>query len=57
MASNGIAERRGLEAPLSERLHRMLLLRHGAPCASTWQGQAAGVPGFAVNLASFQDGA
>ena len=51
------ARRAGLEAPLAERLHRMLLLRHGAPSASVWQGQAAGVPGFVLNLASFQDGA
>ena len=33
------ALRAGLELPLSERLHRMLLLRHGAPSASIWQGQ------------------
>ena len=45
------ARRAGLEAPLAERLHRMLLLRHGAPSASVWQGQAAGVPGFVLNLA------
>src|SRR6476660_7213975 len=37
------ARRAGLEAPLSERLHRMLLLRHGAPSAPIWQGQTAGV--------------
>ena len=51
------ARRAGLEAPLAERLHRMLLLRHGAPSASVWQGQTAGVPGFVLNLASFHDGA
>jgi hypothetical protein len=49
------ARRAGWEAPLSERLHRMLLLRHGAPFAPIWQGQDAGVPGFVLNLASFHD--
>ncbi len=51
------ARRAGLEAPLSERLHRMLLLRHGAPSAPIWQGQTAGEPVFVLNLASFHDGA
>ncbi|HEY2618964.1 MAG TPA: TSCPD domain-containing protein [Acetobacteraceae bacterium] len=51
------ALRAGLEVPLSERLHRMLLLRHGAPSAPIWQGQADGVPGFVLNLASFHDAA
>jgi ribonucleoside-diphosphate reductase alpha chain len=45
----------GLEVPLAERLHRMLLLRHGAPAAAVWRGQAADKPGFVLNLASFHD--
>ena len=49
------ALRAGLEVPLSERLHQMLLLRHGAPSAPIWQGQGDGVPGFVLNLASFHD--
>ncbi len=49
------ALRAGLEAPLAERLHRMLLLRHGAPTTPVWRGQNDGVPGFALNLASFHD--
>ena len=43
--------------PLSERLHRMLLLRHGAPSGSVWQGQTDETPGFVLNLASFHDAA
>src|SRR6476659_3476127 len=39
------ALRAGLELPLAERLHRMLLLRHGAPTASVWQADQTGVPG------------
>ena len=49
------ALRAGLEVPLSERLHRMLLLRHGAPSAPIWQRRDGAVPGFVLNLASFHD--
>jgi ribonucleoside-diphosphate reductase alpha chain len=51
------ALRAGLEIPLSERLHRMLLLRHGAPSAPVWQGESGTEPAFVLNLASFHDGA
>lgn len=51
------ALRAGLEMPLSERLHRMLLLRHGAPTAQVWQGHTDETPGFVLNLASFHDAA
>src|SRR5215472_4656770 len=51
------ALRTGMDVPLSERLHRMLLLRHGAPSAQTWRGQQDSVPGFVLNLASFHDAA
>ncbi len=49
------ALRAGLEMPLSERLHRMLLLRHGSPSTAIWQGRDGTVPGFVLNLASFHD--
>jgi ribonucleoside-diphosphate reductase alpha chain len=49
------ALRAGIEAPLAERLHRLLLLRHGAPTEPIWQGQAAPIPGFVLNLVSFHD--
>ncbi|HTI80724.1 MAG TPA: TSCPD domain-containing protein [Acetobacteraceae bacterium] len=51
------ARRAGLETPLAERLHRMLLLRQGAPSLSVWRGDATDVPGFVLNLASFYDAA
>ena len=35
----------------------MLLLRHGAPSASVWQGRGEALPGFVLNLASFHDAA
>src|SRR5262249_36497976 len=47
------ALRAGLEVPLSERLHRMLLLRHGAPTEPVWLAGSEAVPGFVLNLASF----
>jgi ribonucleoside-diphosphate reductase alpha chain len=49
------AQRAGLDVPLAERLHRMLLLRQGAPSASIWRGHGARAPGFVLNLASFHD--
>ena len=49
------ALRAGLEVPLYERLHRMLLLRHGAPSAPIWQRRDCALPGFVLNLASFHD--
>jgi hypothetical protein len=51
------ALRAGLEVPLAERLHRMLLLRHGAPSTSVWRGESSQQPGFVLNLASFHDAA
>ncbi len=48
------AQHIGLEAPLAERLHRLLLLRQGAPTRSVWQGRADD-PGFVLNLAAFHD--
>ena len=49
------ALRAGLEAPLAERLHRMLLLRHGAPNEAIWLRRADLTPGFVLNLPSFFD--
>jgi len=49
------ALRAGLEVPLAERLHRMLLLRHGAPTSCVWRGECVSEPGFVLNLASFHD--
>jgi hypothetical protein len=49
------ALRAGLETPLAERLHRLLLLRHGAPSAQVWHRRPDMAPGFVLNLASFYD--
>jgi ribonucleoside-diphosphate reductase alpha chain len=49
------ALRAGIEAPLAERLHRLLLLRRGAPSEPVWQGQIGPVPGFVLNLVAFHD--
>src|SRR5690349_3753722 len=49
------ALRAGLELPLAERLHRMLLLRHGAPTALVWHAEQVKAPGFILNLAAFHD--
>ncbi len=49
------ALRSGLETPLAERLHRLLLLRHGAPAGPVWHGQSGPVPGFVLKLTSFHD--
>ena len=49
-----------LDARIAERLHRMLLLRRGAPTVGVWHGEAsahlaAEVPGFVLNLVGFLD--
>jgi ribonucleoside-diphosphate reductase alpha chain len=49
------ALRAGIEAPMAERLHRLLLLRHGAPTEALWQARSGTVPGFVLNLVSFHD--
>ncbi|HEY7578168.1 MAG TPA: TSCPD domain-containing protein [Acetobacteraceae bacterium] len=49
------ALRAGLELPLAERLHRMLLLRQGAPTGPIWQARDEAVPGFVLNLAAFHE--
>jgi hypothetical protein len=45
----------GLEVPLADRLHRLLLLRRGAPTEAVWRGEAGDAPGFVLNLPAFLD--
>lgn len=45
----------GTDAPLADRLHRLLLLRRGAPTESVWRQEAADGPGFVLNLPAFLD--
>ena len=45
----------GLAPGLAERLHRMLLLRRGAPGVAVWRGRAAEAPAFSLNLVGFLD--
>ena len=53
------ASRAGLDGRLglglAERLHRMLLLRRGAPGPAVWRGNAAEGPSFTLNLVGFLD--
>ena len=48
------ASRAGIETPLADRLHALLLSRRGAPSAPVWHGEA-GIPGFVLNLFAFHD--
>jgi ribonucleoside-diphosphate reductase alpha chain len=50
----------GFDIPLSDRLHRLLLLRRGAPTDAVWRLQAGDGPGgdgpgFVLNLPAFLD--
>ena len=45
----------GLDTRIGEQLHRLLLLRRGAPCPGIWRGGAIGTPGFTLNLVGFLD--
>jgi ribonucleoside-diphosphate reductase alpha chain len=45
----------GFDIPLADRLHRMLLLRRGAPTEATWHLDADSAPGFVLNLPAFLD--
>ncbi len=49
------AKQAGIELPLTERLHAMLLTRRGAPAAPLWRGETPVCPGFTLNLAAFAD--
>jgi ribonucleoside-diphosphate reductase alpha chain len=45
----------GIEAPLADRLHRLLLLRRGAPTEPVWHEDANDGPAFVLNLPAFLD--
>lgn len=45
----------GLDVPLAQRLHALLLTRRGAPEAGIWQGRIGELSGFVLNLAAFHD--
>ena len=45
----------GLDIPLANRLHRLLLLRRGAPTEAVWRLDAEDEPGFVLNLPAFLD--
>jgi ribonucleoside-diphosphate reductase alpha chain len=45
----------GFDIPLADRLHRLLLLRRGAPTEAVWRLQAEDGPGFVLNLPAFLD--
>lgn len=45
----------GFDIPLADRLHRLLLLRRGAPTEAVWRLQAEDAPGFVLNLPAFLD--
>jgi ribonucleoside-diphosphate reductase alpha chain len=45
----------GLDIPLADRLHRLLLLRRGAPSEAVWRNKAGDAPGFVLNLPAFLD--
>ncbi|WP_428487914.1 TSCPD domain-containing protein [Rhodopila sp.] len=49
------AREAGLDTALADRLHRLLLLRRGAPTKAVWQLDAAEGPGFVLNLPAFLD--
>ena len=49
------ARRAGIELPLEERLHALLLHRQGAPTDPIWRGQSEPEPGFVFNLPAFLD--
>src|ERR1700710_1529196 len=38
------------DIPLADRLHRLLLLRRGAPTEAVWRLEAEDAPGFVLNL-------
>jgi ribonucleoside-diphosphate reductase alpha chain len=45
----------GFDIPLADRLHRLLLLRRGAPTDAVWRLEAEDGPGFVLNLPAFLD--
>jgi ribonucleoside-diphosphate reductase alpha chain len=49
------AAKAGFDLPLADRLHRLLLLRRGAPTEAVWRLEAEDGPGFVLNLPAFLD--
>lgn len=49
------AQKAGLDLPLADHLHRLLLLRRGAPAEAVWRLEAEEGPGFVLNLPAFLD--
>lgn len=49
------ARNAGCDLKLADRLHRLLLLRRGAPTPCVWRRQGADTPGFVLNLPAFLD--
>ena len=45
----------GFDMALADRLHRLLLLRRGAPTEAIWRLEAEDGPGFVLNLPAFLD--
>ena len=45
----------GFDTPLADRLHRLLLLRRGAPTEAVWRLEAEEAPRFVLNLPAFLD--
>jgi ribonucleoside-diphosphate reductase alpha chain len=49
------ASQAGLDIPLADRLHRLLMLRRAAPTEAVWRLDAEDAPGFVLNLPAFLD--
>lgn len=49
------AAQAGLDIPLADRLHRLLMLRRGTPTEAVWRLDAEDGPGFVLNLPAFVD--
>ncbi len=49
------AAQAGFDLPLADRLHRLLLLRRGAPTDAVWRQEAGDGAGFVLNLPAFLD--
>jgi ribonucleoside-diphosphate reductase alpha chain len=49
------AAKAGVDEPLADRLHRLLVLRRAAPTDALWRGDPDEAPGFVLNLPAFLD--
>src|SRR4051812_27171149 len=49
------ARRAGIDTPLTQRLHHLLLLRRASPTQELWCDASGPARGFVLNLASFHD--